>query len=302
MARRADASLAAILLTQRLVDADGEPFRARDYWALIDQVDDVGALLGQSVDALTDTLGDAALATRIVARFDAATSVAFELEKLEQLGIQVLASVDSFFPARFLDRLGAAAPPVLYVAGPIEILDGPSLGIVGSREVSPEGADVARDTARRAVAHGWNVVSGASPGVDRVALDTTLEAGGHSAAVLADSLLRVTREPPVRSAVSTGRLCVATPYPPAAAYSVVSARGRNKLIYAASDTTLVIAAEGDHDTTLAGATEALDRGYGDVAVWTGRGAGPSNDLLIGLGAMPVDDLEILWGDSSQSSR
>jgi predicted Rossmann fold nucleotide-binding protein DprA/Smf involved in DNA uptake len=298
MARRADASLAAILLTQRLVDASGEPLRARDYWSLLDQLDDIGELLGRSVDALTDTLGNAELATRIAGRFDAATSVAFELEQLDQQGVRVVSSFDDGYPTRFLDRLGPAAPPVLHVAGPIDLLDGPGLGIVGSREISPEGTEVARDAARLAVERGWNVISGASPGVDRVALDATFEAGGRSAAFLADSLLRVTREPTVRSAVSAGGLCLATPYPPASAYSVANARGRNKLIYAASDTTLVVAADGDHDTTLAGATEALDRGYGHVAVWLGDRAGPSNHGLVELGARPITMLDELRTEPS----
>ena len=277
MARRADASLAAILLTQRLVDCGAEPFAAREYWALCGQAPDLGALLGRSEDDLSTEL-DRELAARLVSRFEAATSVAFELEKLEQLGIQVFASVDSFYPARFLDRLGAAAPPVLYVAGPIEILDGPALGIVGSREVSPEGADVARDAARRAVDHDWNVISGASPGVDRFALEATLDAEGCYGALLAESLLRVTREPELRVAIGQGRLCLATPYPPAAAYTVANAKGRNKLIYAASEFTLVVAADREQDTTVDGATEAIDHNR-DVVVWTGAGAGPSNEAL-----------------------
>ena len=70
MARRADASLAAILLTQRLVDAAGEPLRAREYWALLDQVDDPGSLLGRSVDDLTQELGAAELAARSSLRFE----------------------------------------------------------------------------------------------------------------------------------------------------------------------------------------------------------------------------------------
>src|SRR6478735_8660268 len=127
MARRADASLAAILLTQRLVDAATEPFRARDYWSLLEQVGDPGPLLGRSADDLTQQLDDAELATRIVGRFDAATSIAFELEKLEQAGIRVVTSVDIDYPSRFRDRLGSAAPPVLHVVGPIEVLDGPGL-------------------------------------------------------------------------------------------------------------------------------------------------------------------------------
>jgi predicted Rossmann fold nucleotide-binding protein DprA/Smf involved in DNA uptake len=292
MARRADASLAAILLTQRLVDAPAEAFKAREYWALSSVVPDLGGLLGQSVGDLSSEL-DPALATRLVGRFEAATSLAFELEKLDQQGIQVLASVDSFYPARFLDCLGPGAPAVLYVAGPIEILDGPGLGIVGSHDVSSEGAEVARDAARRAVETGWNVVSGASPGVDRFALEATLAVDGCYGALLAESLLRVTREPELRAAIGQGRLCLATPYPPAASYTVTNAQGRNKLIYAASEITLVVAADRDQDTTVAGATEAIEQDR-DVAVWTGPGAGPSNEALVALGARPITDLDQIW--------
>jgi len=294
MARRNDSSLAAILLNQRLVDSAGEPFRAREYWALLALVDDPGSLLGRTADDLTTALGDAELATRIVERFEAATSLAFELEKLEQAGIRVVASVDDDYPARFLDRLGTAAPPVLHVVGPIEILDGPGLGIIGSRDVSPEGAEVAKDVARSAVDHEWGVVSGASPGVDRCAMDAALEHGGRCAGLLADSLLRVTREPAYRAAIGNGRLCLATPYPPAASYTAANAMGRNKLIFAASDSTIVIAAHHDRDSTLPGATEALELRYGPVAVWTGTGRGPSNETLAQRGARPVATLDQLW--------
>ena len=292
MARRGDASLAAILLTQRLVDCAAEPFRAREYWALCGQAPDLGALLGRSVDDLSTDL-DPELAARLVGRFEAATSCAFELEKLEQLGIQVLASVDSFYPARFLDRLGPATYSTGGAAGPIEILDGPGFGIVGSRAVSPEGAEVAREAARRAVEHEWDVISGASPGVDRFALEATLEAEGRYGALLAESLLRVTREPELRAAIGKGRLCLATPYPPAASYSVANAKGRNKLIYASSETTLVVAADREQDTTEDGAIHAIDHNR-DVAVWTGPGAGPSNEALVALGARPITDLDQLW--------
>ena len=170
---------------------------------------------------------------------------------------------------------------------------------MGSRDVSPEGAEVATDAARHAVEHEHDVISGASPGVDRVAMEAALEADGRCAGLLADSLLRVTREPEYRVAIGQGRLCLATPYPPSAGYSVANARGRNKLIFAASDTTLVVAANHDEDTTHAGAAEALEHGYGDVAVWTGPGAGPSNQELVELGGRPITDLDQLWDDPDQ---
>ena len=42
----------------------------------------------------------------------------------------------------------------------------------------------------------------------------------------------------------------------------------------------------DADTTWTGATEAIDHGYGPVAVWLGPGAGPDNDALERAGAEP----------------
>jgi DNA processing protein len=294
MARRNDASLAAILLTQRLVDSAAEPLRAREFWTLLDRVDDPGRLLGASTSDLSAVLGSTELATRVVARFDAATALAFELEQLEQSGIRLITAVDEEYPTRFTERLGHAAPPVLHVVGPIAFLGGPALGIVGAREIARESADVAGAAARGAVEHGTSVVSGGSPGVDRVAMDAALEVEGHCTVLLAESLLRVTREPAVRVAVGAGRLCLATPYPPAAGYTPANATGRNKLIYAASDETFVVAADGDHDTTLAGATEALERGYGPVAAWAGTPGGPSNQALVDLGARPISNLDQLW--------
>jgi hypothetical protein len=62
------------------------------------------------------------------------------------------------------------------------------------------------------------------------------------------------------------------------------------LIYPAADQTLVVAADGDTDTTHAGAADAIEKGYGPVAVWSGAGAGPTNQELIELGARAIDDL------------
>jgi predicted Rossmann fold nucleotide-binding protein DprA/Smf involved in DNA uptake len=288
--RRNDASLAAILLAQRLVPAAAEPLRAREYWALLDRVDDLGTLLGCPLADLTTSLDDAELAARVVARLDAAVALAFELEKLEQTGIQVIASVDAEYPPRLLERLTTAAPPLLHVVGPIALTDEPMLGVVGSRDVSAEGAEVAADAGREAVAAGWGVVSGGATGVDRAAMDAALTADGTVVGFLADPLLREIRAPELRRAIGQNRLCLATPYAPSAAYSPASARGRNKLIYAMAETTLVVAAEAETGSTWDGAVEALDRSYGDVSVWTGSGSMPGNAELIDRGGRTVGDL------------
>ena len=292
--RRNDASLAAILLAQRLVPSTAEPLRAREYWALLDRVDDPGALLGRGVADLTATLDDPELAARVVARLDAAVALAFELEKLEQTGIRVVASVDADYPTRLIERLTTAAPPLLHVVGPLALTNEPMLGVVGSRDVSPEGAEVAADAGRAAVAHGWGVVSGGAHGVDRAAMDAALEAGGTVVGFLADPLLREIRAPELRRAIGQNRLCLATPYAPDAAYSRANARGRNKLIYATAERTLVVASEAEAGSTWDGAVEAIERGYGAVSAWTGPGALPGNALLVERGARAVSDLEQLW--------
>lgn len=294
MTRRSDTSLAALLLTQRLVDAGAEPLRAPEYWPLLERIDDPGALLGRAVDDLAVQLDDAELAARIAARFDAATAFAFELERLEQTGIRVVASVDDGYPARLVERLGAAAPPLLHVVGPIGLLGGPALGVVGSRDVSPEGAEVAQGAARAAVTHGWGVASGGARGVDRLAMNAALDAGGSCVGVLADSLLRVTREPEVRVAIGEERLCLATPFAPSAGFSAGNAMARNKLIYALAEVTFVVASDVETGGTWAGATEALRRGFGAVAVWTGGGGGPGNAALVERGTRPIDALDQLW--------
>jgi hypothetical protein len=56
---------------------------------------------------------------------------------------------------------------------------------------------------------------------------------------------------------------------------------------------VVVASELDRGGTWEGATEALRRGYGSVAVWVGSGAGPGNERLAELGATPVEDLSSL---------
>jgi predicted Rossmann fold nucleotide-binding protein DprA/Smf involved in DNA uptake len=295
VAARSGTSLAALLLAQRLVDTPEPPLKSSEYWALLDNVGDPSVLLGLGAGAIARTAGvDPALADRVARLLDAATSFAFGLDEAEQSGLRMIASVDGDYPHRLVERLGHAAPPLLYAVGEPALLQSPMLGIVGSREVSEVVADVARAAAAAAAAAGLGVVSGAAKGVDRLAMTAALAAGGTVVGVLADSLARVTSDPEVRRAVGHGRLCLCTPYKPTAGFSVANAMGRNKLIYALSRATLVVAADAEQGGTWAGAVEALRRSTAPVIVWAGEGAGPGNALLVGRGATGLDDLSGLF--------
>jgi predicted Rossmann fold nucleotide-binding protein DprA/Smf involved in DNA uptake len=168
------------------------------------------------------------------------------------------------------------------------------LGLVGSRDIDHAGTDVAKRAAESAVSQGFGVVSGGAKGVDRVAMNAALEAGGHVVGVLADSLVRSTRDPEVRRAVADGRVCLCTPYAPSAGFTVGQAMGRNKLIYALARAALVIASDLEQGGTWAGASEAITQRITPVAVWTAGGKGPGNDRLVTLGGTPIAGLDELF--------
>lgn len=289
-----DDRLAALLLVNRLVDVDAKPLTATELWPLLDEVERPGALLGLDVDALADLSAVSAVgADRVRTLLDAATALAFALDELDQSGIWTCSPFDDDYPERFRVRLGRGAPPVLFGAGPHSLLGGGGLAIVGSRGVDAAGGEVAREAARLAARTGRSVISGGARGVDQLAMAAADEVEGAVVGVLADALVKALRSPENRRAVGEGRVCLCTPYKPTAGFSAANAMGRNKLVYALADLTLVVATDEGSGGTWAGATEALRRGYGRVAVWRGDGEGPGNGALVEKGAVEVRSLEEL---------
>ena len=245
------------------------------------------------------------LADRISGLMNRATALAFELDRLEQSGIKAVTVFDEHYPRQWLARLGAKAPPLVHGAGVLELLDTPGLGVVGSRDVSQAGGDMAKEVARLAARRGLPLTSGGARGVDQLAMSAAFEAGGTVVGILAESLSRKLKSPDVRRAVYEGSTVMCTPYSPDAPFSAGNAMGRNKLIYAQAALTVVVASDADSGGTWSGATEALKHGYGTVAVWRGDGEGPGNQLLQERGARPVsslDDIESLLDSANSSVR
>jgi predicted Rossmann fold nucleotide-binding protein DprA/Smf involved in DNA uptake len=295
MTSRSDSSLAALLLTQRLVETGAAPLKSSEYWQLVDAAGDPAVLLGKGPSDITADLGvDSDLAGRVATLLDAATLFTIRLDDAEQSGLHLVSSIDAEYPRTLRERLGPAAPPLLYTVGDVTLMETDLLGVVGSRDIAESGAEVAKGAARQAVTHGFGVVSGGAKGVDRQAMAACLEAGGHAVGVLADALTKMTRDVEIRRAVSDGRLCVCTPYKPTAGFSVANAMGRNKLIYALSAGTFVVSSDLEKGGTWAGATESLRRGFAPVVVWRGDGAGGGNEALEHNGAAPCRSLSELF--------
>ena len=124
-------------------------------------------------------------------------------------------------------------------------------------------------------------------------MQTAFEVGGQVVGVLADSLEKALNNAQNRQAVIDGEALLCTPYNPSSGFSVGNAMGRNKLIYALSKTTLVVATDKDSGGTWNGATEAIKHNYGSVTVWRGLGEGPGNEALVQSGGIAISEIEQL---------
>ena len=239
----------------------------------------------------------------LVASLDRSIAMAFEFDRLQHSGVCTLTPFDQHYPCLFRCRLKEKAPVVLHAAGPLNLLGRPGLGVVGSRDIGEEGAEVAKGAARLASRLELPVVSGGARGVDRLAMNAAIDeqgTGGRAVGFLADSLERQLKQSDTRRAILDERVLLCTPYQPDARFTAGRAMGRNKLIYAGALVTLVVASDKETGGTWAGAIEALKHGCGPVAVWRGPGEGSGNEHLEQLGAMPVgslDDLEALLADA-----
>jgi predicted Rossmann fold nucleotide-binding protein DprA/Smf involved in DNA uptake len=292
-----DDSKAVIALTSRLGDSK-RPSLSPTEWdrfatALADQDIDVVDVFDPDFDAHSIPGVAESTAAKIEALLETAGASTVAASDLGRYGIKAITIVDDTYPDAFRQRLGDLAPPVIYTVGNLDLLTGDGVGIVGSRNVTEEGRAVAEQIAAEAVRKGRSVVSGGARGVDSFAMNAALMAGGAVIGVLADSLQARIRKPETLQAVDKGTVCLVSRQIPSAGFTPHSAMARNRLVYALSEVTVVVATDLESGGTWAGATEALKKKNGDVAVWVGEGSGPGNDALASLGARPILGLENL---------
>lgn len=186
-------------------------------------------------------------------------ALGFALEEWQRAGIWLVSKSDPAYPHRYKKHLQEEAPPVLFCMGNAELLEGGGLGMVGSRNVAPEGEEFARHIAKICAEEDMLVISGCARGVDKIAMGSALAAGGQVIGIAADNLLKKSFEPEFRKSLQSGKLLLVSPYNPTATFHVWRAMERNKLIYGLADYTLVVQADYKKGGTWAGAAEELKR-------------------------------------------
>ncbi len=158
------------------------PHRLR---ALLDYFGDLESAWHAPADALRQAgLDRRSLENLLAAR--TTLSLDREVARIERAGVQVLTWESSDYPEnlRYID----GAPPVLYVRGTLVPGDRWAVAVVGTRRASAYGRAAARHLTTDLARNGVTIVSGLARGIDVVAHQAALEAGGRTIAVLGSGI------------------------------------------------------------------------------------------------------------------
>ena len=110
--------------------------------------------------------------------------VARALATIDALHVHVLGCMDPLYPESVRLRLGDYAPPVLFARGALELMGTRAIAVVGCRDASEYGLDIAEQLGGGIARAGGCVVSGLARGIDGAAHTAALDAAGATIAVL----------------------------------------------------------------------------------------------------------------------
>lgn len=289
-----DAKSILLLCGRFLVNGGVEPLTQSEYNLVVRWLKDQNLRPADLFDQ--EKLNSLAEATRFThdrlrALMDRGMQLGLAVEGWNRSGIWVVCRSDPQYPSRYKTHLKDHAPPILFGVGDQALLKGGGVAIVGSRNIDEQTQAFAREAATWCAGGRLPVVSGGARGVDQIAMNAALEAGGVVIGVLADSLLRSSVSRDARYALTDGALLLVSPYHPEAGFTVGNAMARNKLIYAIADYGLVVNAEHEKGGTWAGAVEELGRKVSRPVFVRMNGSVPKgNQKLVSLGAIPCPPL------------
>jgi DNA processing protein len=275
------------------------------YWVGFNLVKGIGAVRFQ---ALLDFFGDAQIAWQAPADALRAAGLSQKiienlvkvrrdvdldmiLEKIHAQGIDIKTWQDETYPRRLkeIDQ----APPVLYIRGRLTLEDEWSVAIVGTRRITVYGRQVAEELASYLGRNGITVVSGMARGVDAVAHQAAIQAGGRTQAVFGCGVDRI--YPPEHRKLADQIIAhgaLISDYPPGTQPDAANFPPRNRIISGLSLATVVIEA-GETSGALITATFAVEQGREVFSVPGNINAPQSKgtNRLIQQGARPLLNVE-----------
>lgn len=215
--------------------------------------------------------------------------LAFIAEQLQNEGFQIIPINAPDYPAVLKENLKIkSSPPVLYIKGRKGLLQEDAVAIVGSRKAGSKALEFTDHVAKKSVKEFKVVVSGFAKGVDKQALDSTIEANGKSIIVLPQGILTFQSgfkkyyEP-----IVNGDVLVLSTFFPKAGWDVGLAMARNAYIYGLA-MEIYVAESDSKGGTWEGAMDGLKRQRKIYVRVPEPKENNANIKLVDLGAVPVN--------------
>jgi len=285
------------LYESRGLPADEEKF----FWVALNQVKGIGpvrfrALINRFGDARTaweapeGQLVKAGITKKVVnnlLQVRANVDVQAVFDQADREGVSILTWLDEGYPRRLAEL--EQAPPVLYVRGELIPDDEWAVAVVGTRRISSYGQQAAEQIGAFLARNNITVVSGMALGVDSVAHETALQAGGRTIAVLGsgvDQLYPPKNRPLAEKIMASG--AVVSDYPLGTLPEAMNFPPRNRIISGLSLAVVVVEA-GEKSGALITANFGAEQGRevfavpGNIFSSGSKGA----NRLIAQGAHPL---------------
>lgn len=226
------------------------------------------------------------------------------LKRLGELGAKICSLDDSFYPRRLAEI--ADAPPMFYFKGELLPQDEQAIAMVGTRRASAYGRTTATALALSLARAGITIVSGLAVGIDALAHQAALDAGGRTLAVLGngiDTIYPKQNEALAKSIVERGQGAIISEYPPRTHPNAKHFPARNRIISGLSLGVLVVEAPASSGALLT-ASIAAEQGREIFAVPGNINAPTSHgtNKLIQDGAKIVTQVEDILDDLNLSHQ
>lgn len=158
-----------------------------------------------------------------------------EYEQLKRLEVEIIYPGHPDYPPHLLE-----ISPILFIKGQKKYLNSNSIAIVGSRNVSNKGIDIARKLAGDLARLDRNVVSGYAKGVDSEAHLGALKAKGTTTLVLPYGIKELYQKKAFKTFNWNQNILAVSQFDPSVKWLARNAMVRNKLVCALSKAVVVI--------------------------------------------------------------
>ena len=196
----------------------------------------------------------------------------------------------------FPDKLRhiAKAPENLYIRGELPDQNRLHVAIIGSRKPTAYGRELTQKLAEGLASRGAIIVNGMALGVDGIALQAAMNAGGHVVAVLAGGVDKPSpySNRQIADMILQGKGAIISEYEPGSVPYASQFLVRNRIVSGLSDLVIVTEAS-ERSGTLNTVSHALEQGK-DVYAVPGNITSPTSrgcNRLIAQGATPILDVD-----------